>query len=160
MFSGETAKNNKGKIITLILVPLYVITVIFLIRPVIADIHYKKGIDFYVAGHYKMCIDEFDKAISFDKKNPEYYALVSRAYFALYDKMRNEAGQLYADKAIEYNKKAIELYKYGAQLREALASVYWNNGKNEEALKAMQEAVKYDRFNPYYEEEYYKIKNS
>ena len=107
-----------------------------------------------------MCIEEFDKAISFDKKNPEYYAQVSRAYFALYDKMRSEVGQLYADKAIEYNKKAIDLYKYGAQLRSALASIYWNNGKNEEALEAMQEAIKYDKFNPYYEEDYYKIKNS
>ena len=67
---------------------------------------------------------------------------------------------MYADKAIEYNKKAIDLYKHGAQLRSSLASVYWNNDKQEEALEAIQEAIKYDKYNPYYEEEYYQIKNS
>ena len=83
---------------------------------------------------------------------------MSRAYFALYDKMR-EVGQIYADKAIEYNKKAIELYKNSGDLRASLASIYWNKGQKELALKTMQEAIKYDRFNPYFEENLYKMKN-
>ncbi|MCR4662626.1 MAG: hypothetical protein K5622_01905, partial [Endomicrobiaceae bacterium] len=138
----------------------YILILIVLIRPLIANTYYKKGIDLYVAGHYKIAIEEFEKAINFDKKNPEYYAQVSKTYFAIYDKIRNESGQLYADKAIEYNKKAIELYNYSAPLKESLASVYWNNNKKEEALNTIQEAIKYDKYNPYYEEYYYQIKNS
>ncbi len=160
VFYTDNSKEQKWKNKLYFLVPLYVFMVVFFIRPIIADTYYKKGIDLYVAGHYKIAIEEFEKAIKFDKNNPEYYAQVSRTYFALYDKIRNENGQLYADKAIEYNKKAIDLYKYGAQLRASLASVYWNNDRKEEALEAIQEAIKYDKYNPYYEEEYYQIKNS
>ena len=160
VFFTENSKEQKWKNKIYVFAPLYVFMVIFFIRPIIADTYYKKGIDLYVAGHYKIAIEEFEKAIKFDKNNPEYYAQVSRTYFALYDKMRNEAGQIYADKSIEYNKKAIDLYKYGAQLKSSLASVYWNNGRKEEALEAIQEAIKYDKYNPYYEEEYYQIKNS
>ena len=160
MFFTETSKVQKWKNQLYFFIPAYVLLVAFFIRPIIANTYYKKGIDLYVAGYYKIATEEFEKAIQFDKNNPEYYAQVSRTYFALYDKIRNEKGQLYADKAIEYNKKAIDLYKHGAQLRSSLASVYWNNDKQEEALEAIQEAIKYDKYNPYYEEEYYQIKNS
>ena len=158
MFFTESTKVQKCKNKIYFFIPLYVVIVAFLMRPIIADTYYKKGIDLYVAGYYKISVEEFEKAIRFDKKNPEYYAQMSRAYFALYDKIRKE--QLYADKAIEYNKKGIQLYKYGAQLYSSLASIYWNNDKKEEALKAIQEAIKYDKYNPYYEEYYYQIKNS
>lgn len=160
MFFTENVKIQNWKNRLYFFIPIYVLMVAFFIRPVIANTYYKKGIDLYVAGHYKIAIEEFEKAINFDKKNPEYYAQVSRSYFALYDKIRNETGQLYADKAVEYNKKAVDLYKHGAQLKESLAFIYWNNDKKEEALEMMQEALKYDRYNPYYEEAYYKIKNS
>ena len=160
VFFTESIKEQKWKNKLYFLIPVYFLIVAFFIRPIIADTCYKKGIDLYVAGHYKIAIEEFEKAIKFDKKNPEYYAQVSRTYFAIYDKMRNETGQVYADKAVEYNKKAIDLYKYGAQLKESLAFIYWNNDKKEEALETMQEAIKYDKYNPYYEEEYYQIKNS
>ena len=117
MFFTENVKIQNWKNRLYFFIPIYVLMVAFFIRPVIANTYYKKGIDLYVAGHYKIAIEEFEKAINFDKKNPEYYAQVSRSYFALYDKIRNETGQLYADKAVEYNKKAVDLYKHGAQLK-------------------------------------------
>ncbi|MBR3627242.1 MAG: hypothetical protein IKN42_00165 [Elusimicrobia bacterium] len=160
IFDNKNISLKKNRKNIFFLVPVCIIMVIFFIRPVIANTYYKKGVDLYVAGYYKVAIEEFEKAIKFDKKNPEYYAKVSKSYFALYDKMRNEAGQLYADKAVEYNKKAIDLYKYDAQLKESLASVYWNNDNKDEALKAIQEAIKYDKYNSDYEEYYYQIKNS
>lgn len=158
VFNLDLNKSQNNKINTIVLISLYSIFAIFVAKPVIGQIHYKKGIEFYVANQYKIAIEEFEKAIKFDKNNPEYYAQVSRAYFALYDKMR-EVGQIYADKAIEYNKKAIDLYKNSGDLRASLASIYWNKGQKELALKTMQEAIKYDRFNPYFEENLYKMKN-
>jgi len=154
----ETLKKNRTNIFVLFFVSACIIA--FFIRPVIANTYYKKGIDLYVAGHYKVAIEEFEKAIKFDKKNPEYYMQVSRSYFAIYDKIRNEEGQVYIDKAVEYNKKAIQLHKYDAKLRFSLASFYWNENKKEDALDAIQEALKYDKFNSDYEEYYYQIKNS
>ncbi|MBQ3943737.1 MAG: O-antigen ligase family protein [Elusimicrobia bacterium] len=155
---GEKRKLQKMSLIVSLV--LYLLIFVLLAKPVIANNYYKKGIDLYVARHYKIAIEEFDKAIKFDKNNPEYYAQVSRAYFALYDKNREESGEKYADKSIEYLSKAISLNNYESQLKASLAAVYWNCDKQEEALKTIQEAIKYDKFNPYYEEYYYKIKNS
>ena len=160
MFNTETQKREKIKINLYICLAVYVAAVVFFARPIIANNYYKKGIGFYVSGYYKVAIEEFGKAIKYDKNNPEYYAQVSRSYFALYDKERNEKGQVYADKAVEYLQKAIKLNMYAAQLKASLAAVYWNNGKKEEALEAIQEAMKYDKYDPYYEEYYYQIKNS
>lgn len=160
IFLNKNINLKKSRINIFFLVPICIIIIAFFIRPVIANTYYKKGIDLYVAGHYKIAIEEFEKAIKFDNKNSEYYAQVSRSYFALYDKIRNETGQLYIDKSIEYNKKAIELYKYNAQLKTSLASLYWNEDNKEEALQTIQEAIKYDKYNPDYEEYYYQIKNS
>ena len=78
----------------------------------------------------------------------------------VYDQNRNETGQIYIDKAIEYNKEAINLYKHSGQLRMMLASYYWNNDKKDEAVNVMQEALKYDRFNPKFEEYLFELKNS
>lgn len=155
---AEQRKNLKVNLYICLLI--FVVVTYFISKPIIANNYYKKGIDSYVAGYYKLSIEEFEKAINCDKKNPEYYAQVSRAYFALYDKHRGEEGQVYADNAIKYLKIAINLNKYSAQLKESLASVYWNNDNREKALEAIQEAIKYDKYNPYYEEEFYKIKNS
>ena len=160
VFYNKGINLKKSKFNIFFLVPICVVMIAIFIRPVIANTYYKKGIDLYVSGHYKIAIEEFEKAIKFDNKNPEYYSQVSKSYFALYDKIRNENGQLYADKAIEYNKKAIQLNKYDAQLRMSLASIYWNDERKEEALETIQEAIKYDKYNPYYEEYYYQIKNS
>ena len=154
----ETLKKSRTNIFVLAVAGA--VMIVFFIRPVIANTYYKKGIDLYVAGHYKVAIEEFEKAIKFDKKNPEYYVQVSRSYFALYDKKRNETGQMYIDKAIEYNKKAIQLHKYDAKLRFSLASFYWNENNKEDALNTIQEALKYDKYNSDYEEYYYQIKNS
>lgn len=160
MFYVESEQRKKSKISFYVCLAIYAFILFSFAKPVIANNYYKKGIGFYVSGYYKVAIEEFGKAIKFDKKNPEYYAQTSRAYFALYDKSRNEQGQIYADNSVKYLQKAIDLNKYSAQLRGALASVYWNNDKKEEALSAIQEAIKYDKYNPYYEEYYYKIKNS
>lgn len=159
VFNLDFEKSQKNKINTIVLIILYSVFAVFIVKPVIGQIHYKKGIEFYVENQYKLAIDEFEKAIKFDKNNPEYYAQVSRAYFALYDKMR-QYGQVYADKAIEYNKKALDLYKNSGELRSSLALIYWNKGQKELALKTMQEAIKYDRFNPYFKENLYKMKIS
>lgn len=160
VFYVNPSKFKKEKINSYILAFVVLVFCVFIVRPVISQIHYKKGIEFYVAKQYKMSIEEFELAIKYDKKNPEYYAQVSKSYFALYDKNRGEVGRIYADNAIKYNMKAIELYKNGAQLKASLASIYWNIGKKEEALKYIREAIKYDKFNPYYEEYYFQIKNS
>lgn len=159
-FSFDFSKLNKTKINTYFLILCYVIFAVFIAKPIVAQVYYDKGIEFVVANQYKMAIEEFEKAVKFDSKNPEYYAQLSKSYFAIYDKIRNDEGLHYAEKAIEYNKKAIYLYKNGAQLKSSLAFIYWNIGKNEEALKTMQEAIKYDKYNPYYEQYYYQIKNS
>ena len=72
VFFTENSKEQKWKNKIYVFAPLYVFMVIFFIRPIIADTYYKKGIDLYVAGHYKIAIEEFEKAIKFDKNNPEY----------------------------------------------------------------------------------------
>lgn len=160
MFHIENKAREKIKFNVYVCLVIYAVIVVLLARPIIANNYYKKGIGFYVSGYYKVAIEEFNKAIKFDKNNPEYYAQVSRAYFALYDKERNEKGQVYADKSVEYLQQAIKLNMYAAQLRASLAAVYWNNGQKEKALEAIQEAMKYDKYDPYYEEYYYQIKNS
>lgn len=160
VFYAQPSKLPKERINSYVLVFAVLILCFFIVKPVISQIHYKKGIEFYVANQYKMAIEEFELAIKYDKKNPEYYAQVSKSYFALYDKNRGETGRLYADNAIKYNKKAIDLYKNSAQLRSSLASIYWNIDEKEEALNCMREAIAYDKFNPYYEEYYFQIKNS
>jgi len=160
IFDLDLQKTQKSKINIIVLIVVYSVFASFIVKPVIGQIYYKKGIDFYVSNQYKLAIEEFEKAINFDRNNPEYYAQVSRSYFALYDKMRGEVGQLYADKSIEYNKKAISLYKSSGDLRASLAAIYWNIGQQDFALKTMQEAIKYDKFNPYFEENLYKMRNS
>ncbi len=159
-FTFEHKKLAKERINTYILICLFICFTAFMIRPILAQTHYNKGIDWYVANQYKFAVQEFEKAINLDKKNPEYYAQVARAYFALYDQNRNETGQIYIDKAIEYNKEAIKLYKHSGQLRMMLASYYWNDDKKDEAINIMQEALKYDRFNPKFEEYLFELKNS
>ena len=158
VFYLDCKNTQNNKINTIILILLYSAFSVFVAKPVIGQIHYKKGIEYYVANQYKIAIEEFENAINFDKTNPEYYAQVSRAYFGLYSKNRAE-GEIYADKAIEYNKKAIELYKNSGELRASLAYIYWNKGQKELALETMQEAIKFDKFNPLFEEDFYKMKN-
>ena len=160
MFNVETSRRKKSKIGFYVCLVIYAFMIFSFAKPVIANNYCKKGIDSYVKGYYKLAIEDFEKSIKLDKQNPEYYAQASRAYFGLYDKNRGEKGQSYADNAVKYLQKAIELNKYSAQLRASLASVYWNNDKKEEALKAIQEAIKYDKYNSDYEEYYYQIKNS
>ena len=160
VFYSEPSKLQKERINSYVLAVAVFVCCVVIVRPVISQIHYKKGIEYYVANQYKTAIEEFELAIKYDKKNPEYYAQVSKSYFALYDKNRGDAGMVYADNAIKYNKKAIDLHKYGAQLRASLASIYWNIDKKDEALTAIRDALKYDRYNPYFEDYYFQIKNS
>ena len=160
VFYANPSKLKKERINSYVLAAAVFVCCVVIVRPVISQIHYKKGIEYYIANQYKTAVEEFELAIKYDKKNPEYYAQVSKSYFALYDKHRGEIGKIYADNAIKYNKKAIDLYKHGAQLRASLASIYWNIDKKEEALSAIRDALKYDKYNPYFEEYYFQIKNS
>lgn len=160
VFEPETQKLKKGRINTYLLTLLFCVLLFFLVRPVIAKTYYNKGLDLYIAKQYKMAMEEFEKSMSLDKKNPKYYEQAAKTQFALYDQYRNEIGQIYIDKAIEYNKRAIELCKYNASFRLELASYYWNNDKKEEAVDVMQEALKYDKFNQEYKEYLFELKNS
>ena len=159
-FSIKYTKLKKERINHYIIIVLCVPLIILLVRPVIAKNYCKKGVEWYVAGQYKFAISDFEKAIKYDKQDPEYYAQMSRAYFALYDEYRNEVGQIYIDKAIEYNKKATEQCKYDAELRAVLSYYYWNNNRKEEAIEAMNEAIKYDKCNKEYKEQLFELKNS
>ncbi len=147
--------TKKINIYILAVLILYIGAVI--VKPVIAQIHFKKGIRFYIAEQYEMAVEEFEKASDFDKKNPEYYIQISKSYFALYDKKRNEAAQMYADKAVEYNKKASEFYKNSAQIKSYLSSIYWNIDEKEQAVAVAREALKYDKYNPNLQEYLQKI---
>ena len=111
--------------------------------------------------YYKSCCAPIERyELKLDKKNPQYWIQMAKSQFALYTNYRNEIGQIYIDNAIEYNKKAIELYKHSAQSRLLLASFYWNANMNDKALETMEEALKYDKFNKYYNEYYFQLKNS
>ena len=160
VFEPEVQKLKKGRINTYVLILLFIVLLFFLVRPVIAKTYYNKGIDLYIAKQYKMAMEEFEKSIKLDKKNPKYYEQAAKTQFALYDQYRSEIGQIYIDKAIEYNKRAIELCKYNSSFRLELASYYWNNDKKEEAVDVMQEALKYDKFNQEYKEYLFELKNS
>lgn len=160
VFEPEVQKLKKGRINTYVLILLFVGLLFFIVRPVIAKTYYNKGIDLYIAKQYKMAMEEFEKSMKLDKKNPKYYEQAAKTQFALYDQYRSEIGQIYIDKAIEYNKRAIELCKYNSSFRMELASYYWNNDKKEEAIDVMQEALKYDKFNQEYKEYLFELKNS
>ncbi|MDD2523794.1 MAG: O-antigen ligase family protein [Endomicrobiaceae bacterium] len=159
VFSVKTIKLKKERINTYLLTIIFLFFSVFIVKPIIANVYYKKGIELYVSKQYKLAEENFLKSVKFDKKNPEYYYQLSNTNFAIFDEDR-ENGKEYIDAAINFNKQAIELYKYGWQLRESLAYLYWNNNDKENAIKYIEEALKYDRFNPYIEEAYQQIKNS
>ncbi|MDD5102260.1 MAG: O-antigen ligase family protein, partial [Endomicrobiaceae bacterium] len=159
VFSVKTIKLKKERINTYLLTIIFLFFSVFIVKPIIANVYYKKGIELYVSKQYKLAEENFLKSVKFDKKNPEYYYQLSNTNFAIFDEDR-ENGKEYIDAAINFNKQAIELYNYGGQLRESLAYLYWNNNDKENAIKYIEEALKYDRFNPYIEEAYQQIKNS
>ncbi len=148
VFNAEPEKRQKRKMNIYIMTVLILYVAAVTIRPVIGYIHYKKGIEYYVQDQYRLAIEEFEQALKYDTKNPEYYTQLGKGYFALYDRFRGENAKEYADKSIENNKKALELYKNSSQIRSYLASMYWNLGNKEEALHYIKEAIAYDRFNP------------
>ncbi|MBQ3834449.1 MAG: O-antigen ligase family protein [Elusimicrobia bacterium] len=152
VFDAEPVKRTKQKMSVYILAVLVLYIGAVTIKPVIGHIHYKKGIEYYIQDQYRLAIEEFEEAAKYDPKNPEYYTQLGKGYFALYDMVRGDKGQEYADKSIAYNKKALELYKNSSQIRSYLASTYWNMGKKEEAIHYIKEAIVYDRFNPNLEE--------
>ena len=148
VFSSEPEKKQKGRMNIYILTVLVLYIAAVTIRPVAGHIHYKKGIEYYVQKQYYLSVEEFEQAVKYDKKNPEYYTQLAKSYFALYDAVRGEKGQEYAEKSIEYNKKALEFFKSSSQIRSYLSSTYWNLGDKENAVKYIKEAIAYDRFNP------------
>lgn len=160
VFSAEPEKRLKGKMNIYILTVLLLYIAAVTIKPVVGHIHYKKGIEYYVQNQYRFSIEEFEQAVKYDSKNPEYYTQLAKSYFALYDMVRGEKGQEYAEKSIEYNKKALEFYKSSSQIRSYLASTYWNLGDKENAVKYIEDAITYDKFNPNLMEYYEQIKKS
>lgn len=159
VFSPEIKRLPKERINTYLVTLFFLVLLFFTFKPVIADRYYKKGLDFYLSKQYKFAIKNFDAAVKLDKKNPEYYYQLANVNFAVYDSDR-ENGKQYIEKAIDYTKKAVNLYKSSAQLKMSLASMYWIDGDKENAVKYVNEAKKYDKFNFYIEEQAEKIKNS
>ncbi|MEA5000870.1 MAG: O-antigen ligase family protein [Endomicrobiaceae bacterium] len=159
VFHVNTEKLKKERVNTYLLTVVFAAFAFFAVQPVIANVYYKKGLDFSVSKQYKLAEESFLKAVKFDKKNPEYYYQLSNTNFALFDRDRKNGGQ-YINAAIDFNKKAISLYQSGGQLRESLAYLYWNNDDKENAIKYIEEALKYDKFNPYIRETYQRLKNS
>lgn len=159
VFFPKIDKLKKERVNTYFLTAIFLIVLFFIGKPVIADRYYKKGIDFYLSKQYNFAIENFSKAIKFDKKNPEYYYQLANVNFAIYDVDRDK-GQVYIDNAIQYTKKGIELYKCSSQLKTSLASMYWIVGDKENAMKYIEEAKNCDRFNYYIDEQFQTIKNS
>lgn len=158
-FSVKTEKLNKERINTYFLTAAFLLFSFFIVQPVVANVFYKRGLGFYVTKQYKYAESNFLKAVKFDKKNPEYYYQLSNVNFALFDLDRKNGAE-YLDAAINFNKQAIQFYKSSGQLRESLAYLYLNNNNKEKAVKYIEEALKYDKFNPYIQESYKSIKNS
>jgi O-antigen ligase len=159
VFFPKIEKLKKERVNTYLITAIFLVFLFFVIKPVIADRYYKKGIEFYLSKQYKIAIENFDGAIKFDKKNPEYYYQLANVNFAIYDVDRDK-GQVYIGSAIQYTKKAIELYKNSSQLKTSLASMYWIIGDKENAMKYIEEARNCDKFNYYISEQLEKIKNS
>lgn len=160
VFYSRPEKRTKGRMNGYILAVFILYIIAVTVKPIVAYIHYKNGLEYYVQDQYKLSIEEFETAIEYDKKNPEYYTQMAKSYFALFDKYRGEEGQIYADKSIEYNLKALSLYKNSSQIRSYLSSTYWNLGDKDNALKYIEEAIAYDKFNPNLTEFLQQIKNS
>ncbi len=160
VFDAEPEKRKKSTANVYILTVLLLYIAAVTIKPVIGHIHYKKGIEYYVQDQYRLSVEEFEQAVKYDDKNPEYYTQLAKSYFALYDRLRGEKGQKYAEKSVEYNKKALELYKSSSQIRSYLSSIYWNLGDKENAVKYIEEAIVHDKFNPNLKEYLRQIKNS
>ncbi|MDD5022088.1 MAG: O-antigen ligase family protein, partial [Endomicrobiaceae bacterium] len=159
VFFPKIEKLEREKANTYVVTLIFLFVLFFTIKPVIADIYYKKGIEFYLSKQYNFAIENFKKAVKYDKKNPEYYYQLANVNFAIYDIDRDN-GRLYIDSAIQYTKKGIELYKYSSQLKTSLASMYWIIGDKENATKYIEEARSCDRFNYYIDEQSERIKNS
>ncbi|MFA7073591.1 MAG: O-antigen ligase family protein [Endomicrobiaceae bacterium] len=158
-FSVKTEKLKKEKINTYFLTAVFLLFAFFIAQPVVANVFYKRGLASYVSKQYKYAESDFLKAVKFDRKNPEYYYQLSNVNFALFDLDRKN-GKEYINAAINFNKQAIQFYKSSGQLRESLAYLYWNNNDKKNAVKYIEEALKYDKFNPYIQESYNSIKNS
>lgn len=159
VFFTESVKLKKERINSYFLTIMFVIFAVFVVKPVIANVYYGRGIDFYVAKQYAPASENFLKAIKFDRKNPEYYYQFANTQFAMFDQNRDE-GKEYIENAIMYTKQAVEFNKYGSQLLASLAFLYLNKNDKENAVKYIEEAIKYDKFNPYFEEYYQKIRLS
>lgn len=159
VFFPDIKKLKKERANTYLLTLIFLTVLFFAGKPVIADRYYKKGIDFYLSKQYNFAIEKFSKAIKFDKKNPEYYYQLANMNFAVYD-LDRENGREYIDRAIEYTKQAVKLYKSSSQLKTSLATMYWIIGDKENAMKYIEEAKSCDKFNFYIDEQFQKIKNS
>lgn len=159
VFTVDFEKLKKQKINNILLVIVFFVIVAAVIKPVIAERYYKIGLDYYSSKRYMLANENFQKAIMFDNKNSQYYYQLSNGNFSIFDQDRKN-NIIYFQEALKNTKEALKYYKCSGQLWENLAVLYWNIGDMENAVKYIKQALYYDKFNYYYEQELDKFTNS
>lgn len=158
VFDVNFEKLKKQKINNILLVIMFLATASFIIKPVIAQRYYKIGLDYYSSKRYMSANKNFQKAIMFDNKNSQYYYQLSNGNFSIFDQDRKN-NIIYFDEAVRNTREALKYYKCSGQLWENLAVLYWNIEDKQNAVKYIKQAMAYDKFNTYYEQEYDKFTN-
>ena len=158
VFTVNFEKLKKQKISNILLAVMFIAITIVVIKPVIAQRYYEIGLNYYSSKRYALANENFQKAIIFDNKNSQYYYQLSNGNFSIFDQDRKN-NIIYFQEALKNTREALKYYKCSGQLWENLAVLYWNIGDKENAVKYIKQAIVYDKFNYYYEQELDKISN-
>lgn len=149
VFDIRTEKRKKIFPAILIFLPAIIFSILYSI-PLKASWHFDEGNFLLEQGKINEAKVEYELALKYDRSNPEYLRALADIYMQEYfaSEIKNKD---YILQALESILKAEKAYKHSSQIKAEAAYMYKLIGNDEKALEYADLALKYDKFNPFYQ---------
>lgn len=125
--------------------------------PLLGSMYYEQGLFYSKKNEILYAEDKLRKSIAFDQYSSKPYNKLAEIFFIKYCSQKN---LIFLQNAIEMQLKAISLFPSNAAYWSDLAWLFYSAGNKDKAVKCVEKAIRYDRFNPAHSKNYRLFKSS
>ncbi|MCB4790764.1 MAG: O-antigen ligase family protein [Elusimicrobia bacterium] len=145
--SRMTKREKSFLPVSLFMALNFIIAVVFL-KPFAGYMFFRNGVNVFNEQKYEQAEGKLLLAVELDPEASRYYNELAKICYFEFTRNKNK---VYLNNAIEAEKQAIEHSKTNAAYWSDLGWLYWTDNQNKYASDSMLKAIKYDRFNPKYQ---------
>ncbi len=148
-FSCQASSQRRPLNVTALIVTIAVVAgvIVLAVQPLRASRNYQHATYLFKAGHETEADRFLATATRLDPLDPQIYAARAEIAFSVYTRTKDDS---FIAQAVDYQKKAVELFDTDASLWGDLAWLMTVRGDEQGALSAVSQAIKLDRFNERY----------